>query len=218
MPSQTASAALIELYRAIDGAPWCWPTWQQITGVRHGLFPQDDDKLPSHWTREDANDIHSWFIHCHSAGKPENGAASMPGRTKWDQFVLKSWEKWNIHPIIVKELRENNAHPIQILVNEGSKDAKWPNSDSYACIAFEAIGMCIFGDDAHGRGGIFPSSIRNCIGVFTQRSWARIRTQVQSNAGNLEFLENKALAAFKRAYAHPINVCMLTEPSNSRDK
>jgi TATA-binding protein-associated factor len=219
MPSQTAASALLDLYFVVDGAPWCWPSWKNITGVRHGLFPKTDDKLPSGWTREDANDIHSWFIHCHSAKSAENGAASMPGRTKWNRFVQTKWEQWQLHAIIVKALRDCGIHPIQIIVNEGTTGFEWPKADSYAPNAFESIGMLIFGSDALGQAELFPANIRKCIATFIQRSWARIRIQIQTDKKRLELLEIEALAAFNRAYA-PLNgsFFMFIEPLGSRDR
>jgi hypothetical protein len=60
MPSHTASSALIKLF-SCDGAPWQWPAWQERTGILHGLFPDDNSKLPKGWTRKDAVDIQSYF-------------------------------------------------------------------------------------------------------------------------------------------------------------
>lgn len=205
MPSQTAATALIDLYFAVEGgAPWCWPTWKDITGIRHGLFHESDDKLPSGWTRQDANDVQSWFIHYHreSTENLENIAASMPGRKRWNSFVQLRWETWKIHSIIVKALRECGVHPIQIIVNDGTRGAEWPKSDSYASNAFESIGMSIFGKDGLGLGELYPANIRRCISVFTQRSWTRIRQRLVSDVDSLESLEKESLATFKRAYAH----------------
>ena len=48
MPSHTAASALIKLY-FLDGIPWKYPKWMEITGVKHGLFPSDDALLPPTW-------------------------------------------------------------------------------------------------------------------------------------------------------------------------
>ena len=221
MPSQTAAAALIDLYFAVDGAPWCWSTWIDITGIRHGLFHESDDKLPSGWTRQDADDVYSWFIHCRSAKNPDNVAAQMPGKRKWTTFVQGKWETWKIHSIIVKALRECGVHPIQIVANEGAiAGVEWPKSDAYASNAFELIGKSIFGAEGLGQRELFPTNIRRCIAVFTQRSWARIRYQILKDVDKLELLEKDALAAFKRAYATLLYEFfgMLIEPLRYRDR
>ena len=203
MPSQTAAAALIELYYAVEGAPWCWQTWKELSGVHCGLFPVRDDELPSGWSREDANDIRSWFIHCHSASTDQqNGAASMPGRAKWSTFVNNRWENWRIHIAVVKALRDCSVHPIQLIVNEGTMQGEWPKADSYASNAFESIGLAIFGTDCLGQGELCPANVRRCIGAFTQRSWARIRSLIQKDMKRKDLLEAEALAAFKRAYSY----------------
>jgi hypothetical protein len=200
MPSQTAAMALIELYFAVDGAPWKWPTWQKITGVHHGLFPEDDSHLLSGWTREDAQDVHSWFILCHSRSFDEGNtrAGALPGKSKWTRFVQSRWEAWQLHSIIVKELREHSVHPIQIVVNEGSMK-EWPKSDQYVAAAIEPIGTSIFGKEAQGPLDLLPAAARRCITIFIQRSWTRIRDQVRKDKGRLDALESAALSAFARA-------------------
>lgn len=208
MPSQKASIALIDLYFAANGAPWNWLTWQEITGIHHGLFPKSDNQLPPGWTRQKANDIHSWFVYCHRTDlrNPENGAASMPGEKSWDGFIHRNWESWKLHPMIVTALRECGVHPFQIIMNESSRsieNVEWPRADLYAPNAFEAVGVAIFGSDGLGKGDLFPLNIRRCIGVMIQRTWARIRGQFTRDVGRIDFLEGDALAAFDRKYPPP---------------
>lgn len=205
MPSHSSAAALIRLYNACDQAPWSWPTWQGITGIHNGLFSEEDRHLPPGWTREDSSDIHSWFIHARASlgasDYAENAQESadrpdLPGKQKWMRFVQRKWEAWNVHGTVVKILRENNIHPIQIIVNEGNLQT-WPSADTFSPIAIDAVGLAIFGSEALGPKDIFSLPVRRCISDFIQRSWSRIRVQVMRDRGKLASLEEGARAAFR---------------------
>jgi TATA-binding protein-associated factor len=204
MPSQTAAFALIELYFTEPvGAPWNWPAWQELAGIRSGLFPKADDDLPLGWSRQDADDIRSWFVLCRQHGYRDTTAAVMPGKAKWNSFVQKRWESWKIHAAIVRHLRENKIHPAQIVVNDNSFDP-WPKADGYVSTILEPLGAELFGSMALGSGEILPSGTRKCLTVFVQRSWARVRDQVKKDKGRLSVLESNARAAFQSTYARPI--------------
>jgi TATA-binding protein-associated factor len=199
MPSQTAAIALIELFFAIPGAPWIWPEWQTVTGVRNGLFPQADGDLPSGWTRADAKDVYSWFLAYDQKGGRES-ASAMPGRAKWNRFVQTKWEAWGVHETIVRHLRDSGIHPAQVVVNE-NRFKPWPNADCYVPTIVEPVGADFFGEEALGPRKILTLSARKCLTVFIQRSWARIRVQVNKDEGRLTVLENSARAAFNSTYA-----------------
>lgn len=63
MPSHTIPSTLIKLYhtKGFAGAPWIFPTWQDITGVYDGLFPINETKLPKRWTPEVVASVRSYF-------------------------------------------------------------------------------------------------------------------------------------------------------------
>ena len=63
MPSHTIHSTLTQMYFAKEHASalWDYPVWQELTGVHHGLFPADNNKLPAGWTRQTATDITSYF-------------------------------------------------------------------------------------------------------------------------------------------------------------
>jgi TATA-binding protein-associated factor len=204
MPSQTAAFALIELYFAEPGgAPWIWPAWQAVTGIKSGLFPDTDDDLPPGWSRQDAHDIHSWFVLCRQNKYRDSTAAAAPGRAKWNSFVQKRWESWKIHAQIVCHLRENKIHPAQIVVNENQFDP-WPKADNYVSIIIEPLGAELFGGEALGDGELLRACSRKCLTVFIQRSWARVREQMKKDKGRLSVLESNARAAFESTYAYPV--------------
>jgi hypothetical protein len=206
MPSHSASSALIKLY-GLGELPWNFPTWQDITGVKHGLFPDDDRHLPKGWTRHDANDIKSYFDQYQQKPTEEQkikfaSAArdgGVPGRKKWTDFVSKSWQKWNVHGKIVEALHKHGVHPITILEQEGSLDS-WPNADMYVPIAIDTIAMSLFGVEAFNDADILPYNLRKCLTIFVQRSWARIRAQVVKDRAKLPEIEASALRAFESSF------------------
>jgi hypothetical protein len=210
MPSHTAAEALIQLYD-LGEFPWSWPTWQEITGIQHGLFPSDDDDLPKGWTREDALDIKSFFHKYNQISKVEtkikfassSNKDTVPGRKKWSQFVSKNWDKWGIHTLVIEGLRKHGIHPITLLslcTSVSSKDGTlnanaWPKSDIYVPMAIDTIGMLVFGPEAFNGGDMLPLEIRLCLTAFVQRSWSRIREQVKSDMKRTDQIEKAALSA-----------------------
>lgn len=208
MPSHTAHSALIKLYFCpeANGAPWNWPQWQNITGIRHGLFPADDDKLPDDWTREDANNVYSFFSEYnrrvgeeakkHFCANYKDGNHRVAGDI-WTKFVRKHWEKWKIHDTIVKAFRQAGVHPMTLMVDSGSLD--WPDATSYIPIAVDSIGMALFGEDAFGEKDLLNGDIRKCTQILAQCSWTRIRNRVSADKGKLTNLESLAVQAFEGA-------------------
>jgi TATA-binding protein-associated factor len=204
MPSHTAASALIKLYY-LGGLPWNCTLWQEITDIKHGLFPTDDHHLPKGWTRSDADDIHSYFEQYNQLDTEDNkvkfavahqGGALIPGRKKWNDFVSKFWEKWNIHGRITEGLRKHGIHPITILVQEGSLDS-WPNPEMYVPMALDTIGMLVFGGEAFDDAEILSYAVRKCLSIFVQRSWSRVRRQVRKDRARLSDIEKSALNAFE---------------------
>ena len=183
MPSHTPASALIKFYE-LGGFPWNMPTWQSLTSIRHGLFPDDDRHLPPGWTRRDADDIKSYFRQYQQQPsedlKIKFSAArdpSVPGRKLWADFVSKNWSKWDVHGKIVESLYKHDIHPISLLEHEGSLDS-WPNSELYIPIALDSIALLLFGSEAFGDSDVLSMGLRCCLMIFVQRSWARIRVQV----------------------------------------
>jgi TATA-binding protein-associated factor len=161
MPSHTPSSALIKLY-SIGGAPWQWDAWKDRTGVRRGLFPSDDDYLPSGLSRQDAVDIESYFK-AYQEQKSEDdkitfatktrGAAAYPGRKTWNTFISKNWNRWRIHMVIVEELKDWNVHPYDIVLRENLRSG-WPASDNFIPCILDTLGLRLFGEDAFVEGTI----------------------------------------------------------------
>lgn len=216
MPSHTVASALIKLYFADQsspsplGHPWGWPVWQDITGVKHGLFPSDDKLLPKGLSREDVEDIRSYFKSYHALDSEEKkikfavnskGASAIPGRKKWATFVTKRWDSWKVHSKIVQCLHQTGIHPVTILLNEGSLDGEWPAADLYLPIALESIALTLFGpeafgDDKNGQGLLLPVALRKPLTAIVVRSWDRIRRHISRDKGRIIQIEEAAQKAF----------------------
>ncbi|KAF9442094.1 P-loop containing nucleoside triphosphate hydrolase protein [Macrolepiota fuliginosa MF-IS2] len=204
MPSHTPASALIKLF-FIGGAPWKWPAWQDRTGVRYGLFPSDDEKLPPGITRKDAADIASYF-RAYRKEKTEDdkiafatktrGSAAYPGRAKWNAFVSRNWSRWGVHGLIVAELKEWDIHPQDIVIRE--KMTGWPSADAYTAVILDTLGMKLFGEDAfYANSTSLPTDLRLLLRIFVQRSWTHIRVHVSNLKNRSEVIENAAREAFK---------------------
>jgi TATA-binding protein-associated factor len=155
MPSHTPASALIKLY-SLDGAPWQWEAWKDRTGIRCGLFPGDDDHLPSGWSRQDVVDVLSYFKAYQNQKSEDDkitfatkkrGAPDYPGRQTWNAFVQKNWARWRIHTIIVDELKDWNIHPYDIVLRE-NLGLGWPGSDNFIPMILDSLGLKLFGEDA----------------------------------------------------------------------
>jgi hypothetical protein len=175
MPTHTAASALIKLF-FIDGHPWDWPEWQEITKICHGLFPTNNKLLPPGWTHEDANDIHSYFNTYNALpteeckikfAAPTKGSSAMPGRAKWASFISKSWSRWGIHTIIVSCLHKHGIHPITLLVQGSNLDGDWPSADTYVLLAIDSITLALFGIEAFpGSQLLLPMNLRKPLAIL----------------------------------------------------
>jgi hypothetical protein len=207
MPTHPAASALIKAY-FLGGLPWNWPTWQNITGVKHGLFPIDDALLPKGWTRQDALNIRSFFdqynLQPNEDQKIKFASSSnklIPGRTKWCSWVSSNWETWDVHARIVEGLRQHSIHPISLIVTSGDMDT-WPNSSHYIPIALDTIGLSLFGPEPFGDSDLLPPDIRPILTAMVQRSWSRIRDQVVTDRKKIVDTEAAALKAFDGMLFH----------------
>ncbi|KAF5347355.1 hypothetical protein D9756_010004 [Leucocoprinus leucothites] len=211
MPSPPIEGAFIKLF-LIRGAPWRWTRWQELTGIQHGLFPYDDAQLPSGWTRENANEVNSYFrAYQNIEGEDARnkfvigrGQSKYPGRTFWRKWIKKQWAAWNIHSIIVNELKEADIHPHAILIRENDPDLAWPNANEYVTIVLDPLGLTLFGEEAFPEGSdILLTNIRNCLKVLVQKSWADIRSQLRTFKAKAAHQEASVQAAFKALEDNP---------------
>jgi hypothetical protein len=199
MPSQTVAVTLIHLWM-LD-APWDYPTWQEITNVYHGLFPENDRFLPKTgkvaWSRTDAQDVESFFKQYETRSTGERvkffQESRLPGRAIWLKFVTKGWEKWTIHNRIINQLNIHNIHPLKLMLAEGNV-TDWPNASDYLSEALEGIGVDLFGPEALSpMSNRLPRPVRDCVRMLTQQTWLLIRKQVERSRVKIGVLEKDAL-------------------------
>ncbi|KAF5345577.1 hypothetical protein D9756_011032 [Leucocoprinus leucothites] len=202
MPSHTVGCALMRLY-ALDGAPWKWPTWQERTKIYHGLFPGNDKDLPSGWTRQNAQDVQSFFQDYWAQPSEEKkhqyqAKTTHPGKGVWNEFMKRNWKRWNIHDAVVEELKEWDVHPTAILIREHNGEvSQWPHADSYSAIILNSLGYKLFGEEAFiPQSDTLPLSIRRNLSIFVQRSWDSIRKSVNKLKTNAANVEKDARASF----------------------
>jgi len=202
MPTHTAASALIS-FHAYNGAPWCWPRWQEITGVKHGLFPTDDAQLPKGWTRREAQEIQSYFYQYHQLSPDErikfsvnsSSGQVVPGRSKWNSWVNSNWAKWGIHNSIVTILHDAGCYPLTIAATEGSGDV-WPDAGTYIPIILDDVALQLFGEEAFSGSDRLPFLLRRPTTSIIQRSWATIRVRFNRDKARLPEIEQAAVEAF----------------------
>ncbi|KAJ3557756.1 hypothetical protein NP233_g11663 [Leucocoprinus birnbaumii] len=211
MPSQTPAGALVRLY-AEDEAPWNWPAWQELTNVHHGLFPPDDENLPEGWTRQNANDVLSYFNAYMRFDREEDrvqfaeermGNSQYPGRDFFKKWVKDKWKKWGIHNIIVEALQEAGIHPATIL--RGSPGIPWPCANDYVASVLDSLGLTLFGDEAFPSGGaVLFGEPRTVVKILVQHSWSAICGQVYTSRRSASKHEETARHAWNSLEVGPV--------------
>lgn len=200
MPSPPTSYALITLWK-VDGAPWKWPAWQQLTGVRHGLFPEDDALLPRGLDCKDAVQIKSYFDRF--LAEPEEKrfklhsekSGVVPGRDKWKKWVAAASRQWKLHPVIVDAFNENNVNPFQIY--RVSEITEWPDARSYITAALDTLGSSLFGEESLDEIGHLRHPLRQSTNTIAQSSWNRMRVQHARAQKKLNSAEHAAMVSFQ---------------------
>lgn len=210
MPTHTIHSALTQMYIMPDcpGAPWNFSVWRELTGVRHGLFPADDDKLPKGWTRQTANEISSYFDQfraCMSedekikfSSMTQEGVQMVPGRKAWRDWVTKLWKKAKMHEKIIEVLSAQNYHPYS-LMNEEESPPSWPEAGIYVPLLIDPVGLALFGDECFSESGreMVRVRLRNPVKAIITRSWLTLYTNLNRLKKSIILLEVEAIQAFE---------------------
>lgn len=177
-------AALIRLYYLDPGAPWKWDRWKELTDVRHGLFPDDDDDLPSGWSRDDARNIHSFFESYRAlpteeakhafVQAPKKGRGDHPGRLPFRKWVVKNWPRWKIWLLICQAFEAKGITYLQSMVDNES--AELPKTMAIA-EAFDHIAHALFGDDALTKTGKVKVELRDPVKILAIRAATNLRSR-----------------------------------------
>lgn len=208
MPTDTVHAALIKMGLAVPGAPWCYETWQDITGITSGINPAEDHLLPKGWSRSDANAVQE-FLTRYAAIKSEEerrkfaglswrvGVDVVPGRALWRTFITTSYTKiWKIHRRISDVLEDSGVHPMQLMVSSGDFD-DYPPATSYLPVALDHIGRALFGDEALDKGGRLLRDLREPTLSLAQRTWQYLQKSHARSLRELRKLEEKMDSTMK---------------------
>jgi hypothetical protein len=196
-------------------SPWNWDSWKDITGIRHGLFPESDANLPERMSRRDLDDVLSYFK-AYNAMPSETaklrfasgkGDAKAPGRTIWNAYVRKNYNKWGINGLVVQALNKANAHPVKQMLGENNLDV-WPSSDQLLPQALNEIGLALFGTDAIN---LETENIHGFLRAPTlhiaQRAWSTLNKKFNCDHDKLQEYEKAAQSSFECTC---INISMLS--------
>ncbi|KAH6899432.1 P-loop containing nucleoside triphosphate hydrolase protein [Coprinopsis sp. MPI-PUGE-AT-0042] len=203
MPSHTPPSCLIKLYHAVEGAPWIYEEWQGLTGVRFGLFPEDDQHLPHGWTRKNADDVKKYFelyqkekseddkIRFASYRRKKGHVDPLPGRVFWREWVTSNYTThWKIHTVVKDALTDANIHPVQLLVEYDDLETS-PSSEHYLPGIIDTIAPILFGTASLDNGNRLLRELRTPTVALLGRTWA---LALRSMAGR-----RKAMAKLEKA-------------------
>lgn len=200
-------SAIMTMYGS-SGAPWDYERWKEITGVTHGLFPDDNKQLPRGWSRKDAESVAVFFELFEKKGSEEEhirftnakkDANKVPGRAFFQSWFKTLYRTSQIHAKITDTLLANSLHPVTIGLNSGKRslDAWWPSSRSYAPRALEVVGSELFGPEALDDLGLLEAKLRAPTQALITRTWGNIHSQVKRLLKKIEELEAEAMASFE---------------------
>lgn len=204
MPSPPISYALIALHKS-DGAPWKWPAWQKLSGIHHGLFPEDDALLPNGLTRKDVVEIQSYFNRFLTEPSEEKRlklhnekAGVVPGRDKWKKWATAASRQWKLHSVVVDAFKENNINPNEIV--RAGELTDWPDARSYVTSALDTLGTTLFGEESLDDLGHLSNPLRTSVTTIAQISWNLLRVQHTRARKRLTTADEAAMAAFEGSY------------------
>ena len=203
MPTHTIHCILTKMYYDCNEAPWNFDTWKELTGVRHGLFPKDDEQLPANWTRQTSNEIGSYFDQFRALRTEDqkskfssaNGNSQMvPGRQAWRDWVTKGWKKWKIHNRIIDVLLAEELHPYTLAAETNS----WPDATQWVPLAIDPVGTALFGEQCYspGKERVDPA-LRPTIGALITRTWIALYISFNRSKARIDLLESEAIKAFE---------------------
>jgi len=191
------------MYYASDGAPWKFERWKDITKVRFGLFPDDDDELPNGWTRDDAKYIYSYFQQFSrvsnkskmSFSSAKTNGNQIPGRNLWRTWVTGIVKDAGIHRIIAQTLTDICLHPVTLSIS--SKNGHWPDGRTLLPLAIDPVGLALFGPEVLDAVGRIDMELREWTQAIIQRTWTNLHSQFNRSQKKIKKLEEQATQAFQ---------------------
>jgi hypothetical protein len=182
-----------------SSAPWSFAWWKEITGVVHSLFPDNNTKLPSGSTRDQANHILSYVDQYKQKSTEErikfasvtSNAHKVPGRKYWSSWVNERVKVWKLHARIVEVFHTENLHPLTIALGSGDDsddllgEMAWPNRNSYLPLVIDGVVLVLFGNEALNSHGMVLAKLRTSAQAITQRTWANLRNEIERSKGHI---------------------------------
>jgi len=206
MPTLTIGQALLEIFIAIEGAPWIYPRWQQLTGVHHGLFPDDPKLSPKGLPLEKKAFILSYFTQYANIRKADErqkfasaikNASSVPGRQIWRDFSTLVVRDSALHRIITQVLTDINLHPTILIENNPALSFEnWPDARGYLPLAVDSVGEALFGPDAFDSLGRLRSELREPVQAIIQRTWNNVKKSLSRGSKRVEKYREDVMKAF----------------------
>lgn len=108
-------------------APWCWDTWEALTGVPHNWL-EDNGPTPDGLRDEDMKAIRAFvreFVelnpkrqHMFLSETSEDNFSS--GRRSFLPWFNRRWGHWNLNSRIEKAMQEAGYHPIDAMAVGGN--------------------------------------------------------------------------------------------------
>ncbi|KAJ2911463.1 hypothetical protein MD484_g8951, partial [Candolleomyces efflorescens] len=176
-------SGLLRLYYDIPGAPWNWPRWKEITGIQHGLFPDEDAKLPPGWTRNMASAIHSYFEayralpteeakHSFASVTKRENQEDYSGRAMWRSWIIKNWGRWKIQLKIHNAFEDSDClwHQVMVANQLTSFPKEIPITDAHDRITYS-----LFGSDGLDDNGKTLYRVRKSVHIFAQAAASNFR-------------------------------------------
>lgn len=198
-------SGLLRLYYDIPGAPWGWPRWQEITGIKHGLFPDEDVMLPPGWTRDTANAIHSYFEayrarpteeakHAFASATKAAHLEDYSGRHMWRSWVVKNWTKWKVQLKIHNAFKDSNCLWLQVMAanNLPTFPKEVPIGDAYDRITYS-----LFASDGLDGNGRTRYILRASVHIFASTASRNFRKTALRLISRVERNETDIDAAFQ---------------------
>jgi len=206
MPTQTIHQALLEIFFAIDGAPWIYPRWQQLTDVHNGLFPDDPELSPKGLPLEQKPFVESYFSQYANLRKAEEkqkfasaikNASSVPGRKFWRDFVTLVVRDSALHRVITQVLTDLSLHPAILVANRKNRSFEsWPDSRGYLPLAVDGIGEALFGPEAFDSLGRLEWELREPVLAIAQRTWNNVKNTLSRGSKRTDKYKEDATNAF----------------------
>jgi hypothetical protein len=210
MPTHTIPGTMIKFF-LIDEAPWNWVPWKDITNVRHGPFPSDDNLLPEGLSRKDVEEIQSYFSQYDAIPGEEAKVKFMsqrkgthiPGRDKWRDWVTTGWKSWKIHSRITDVLIQEQLHPLSIILLDQEENPlkykgklEFPMAETYIPVSLDAVALNLFGEESLDSSSRLTGKYRHVTQLLVQRTWMNICKQLTRNQNRLGHLEDAATRDF----------------------